>query len=407
MDLRPGNGHRVTRAGPSAATYRRRRVLAVTLFVALVLALVLALRSGGDDAHRFSDLTPQQIEQVKREMHPVHLTLSFSGDLLIHSPVWERAAALAGSRGYDFAPLFDELQPYVKDTDLAICHIETPMTSAPPTSYPIFNTPPDLAKGVAASGWDACDTASNHSLDQGQEGINQTGQALDRAGVEHTGSFPSARAQKSVTMLETPGVKIAFLAYTTDTNGIPAPNSWSVNLASPDRILDAAAAARKAGADAVIVNTHWGGQIVPEYQTSPSSGQVALAKKLLGSKDVTAVVGQGPHVVQPIERLKDKYVVFSEGNLVSNQGAEVGLPENSQDGYVALLDLRVDGHGSKVTDVRYVPTWVEHPEYTVLPVGDAIEKGEGDAASLKASYDRTVGVVGRRKGIKPVPEKLP
>jgi poly-gamma-glutamate synthesis protein (capsule biosynthesis protein) len=394
-------------AAPSAAVYRRRRVVAVTLFAVLVVGLVLVLRSGGEDAHRFSDLTPAQVEQVQRERQPIHLTLSVSGDLLIHSPVWERAAALAGGGGgYDFAPLFDELRPYVRDADLAICHVETPMTSAAPTSYPIFNTPPDLAKGVAASGWDACDTASNHSLDQGQEGINQTGAALARAGVEHTGSFPSAKAQKGITMLESDGVKIAFLAYTTDTNGIPAPSPWSVNIASPGRILEAASAARKAGADAVIVNTHWGGQIVAEYQTTPSSGQVALVKKLLASKDVTAVVGQGPHVVQPIERIDGKYVVFSEGNLISNQGAEAGLPEDTQDGYVALLDLVVDGHGSKVAGVRYVPTWVEHPDYTVLPVGDALDKGEGDAATLKASYDRTVGVVGHGKGIEPVPDRL-
>jgi hypothetical protein len=392
--------------GPSAAVYRRRRAVALTLFAALVVVLVLVLRAGGDDARRLSNLTPAQVERVQRQAHPIHLTLSFSGDLLIHSPVWERAAALAGGGGYDFAPLFHELRPYVRDADLAVCHIETPMTSAPPTSYPIFNTPPDLAKGVAASGWDACDTASNHSLDQGQEGIDQTGQALDRAGVAHTGSFPSAKAQRGITMVESHGVKVALLSYTTDTNGIPAPNPWSVNLASPGRILDAAAAAQKAGADVVVVNTHWGGGIVPENQTTPSSGQVALAKKLLASKDVTAVVGQGPHVVQPIERIDGKYVVFSEGNLVSNQGAEAGLPEDTQDGYVALLDVRVDGHGSKVTGVRYVPTWVEHPDYTVLPVGAALAKGEGDAATLRASYDRTVGVVGRGDGVEPLPEKL-
>jgi hypothetical protein len=81
--------------GPSAAVYRRRRALALTLFAALVVAVVLVLRAGGQDAPRLSNLTPAQVERVQREAHPIHLTLSFSGDLLIHSPVWERAAALA------------------------------------------------------------------------------------------------------------------------------------------------------------------------------------------------------------------------------------------------------------------------------------------------------------------------
>jgi hypothetical protein len=72
-----------------------------------------------------------------------------------------------------------------------------------------------------------------------------------------------------------------------------------------------------------------------------------------------------------------------------------------------LLDLVVDGHGARVSDVRYVPTWVEHPEYTVLPIGDALDKGEGDATTLKASYERTIGVVGHGKGVEPVPASLP
>ena len=281
------------------------------------------------------------------------------------------------------------------------------MTPAAPTSYPIFNTPPALAQGIKATGWDACDTASNHSLDQGQTGIDDTGKALDSAGIEHTGSFPSAKAQRNITMLRVKGVKVAFLAYTTDTNGIPPPHPWSVNTASPDRILAAAKQAHKEGAEAVIVNVHWGGEIVPEYQSQPSSGQLALVKKLVASRFITAVIGQGPHVVQPIENLDDKFVVFSEGNLISNQSPAAGLPAATEDGLVALLHCVTDEHGTRVTGVRYVPVFVSQPDYTVLPVGPALEKGKGDATLLRDSYDRTVGVVGTSEHIKPIPKQLP
>src|SRR5204863_258330 len=147
--------------------------------------------------------------------------------------VWERALALGGGSKYDFAPLFDQIKPYIRGADLALCHVETPMTSAPPTSYPIFNTPPALATGVAQTGWDACDTASNHSLDQGQDGIDQTGAALTKAGLAHDGSFPSPAAQRKPVIVKVHGVELGFLAFTTDTNGIPAPNPWSVNIAEP------------------------------------------------------------------------------------------------------------------------------------------------------------------------------
>ena len=92
----------------------------------------------------------------------------------------------------------------------------------------------------------------------------------------------------------------------------------------------------------MIVNLHWGGEILPEYQQEPSSGQLALVKKLTASPLITAIVGQGPHAVQPIERINDKFVVFSEGNLISNQSPDAGLPavEPGRDGRPAPLRRR-------------------------------------------------------------------
>jgi poly-gamma-glutamate synthesis protein (capsule biosynthesis protein) len=391
-----------------SAAYRRRRfaVVALLAIAALVAGIVIGANAGGGEPQNPKQAARQEVKE-QREEQPIHFTVSASGDLLIHTAVWERALALGGGSHYDFAPELAELRPYVADASLGICHVETPMTPAPPTSYPIFNTPPALAQGIKATGWDVCDTASNHSLDQGQTGIDDTGKALDSAGIEHTGSFPSAKAQRRITMLTVEGVKVAFLAYTTDTNGIPLPHPWSVNIASPDRILDAAKEAHKEGAEAVIVNVHWGGQIVPEYQSEPSSGQLALAKKLTDSRFITAVIGQGPHAVQPIENINDKFVVFSEGNLVSNQSPLAGLPASSQDGLVALLHCVTDEHGTHVTGVRYVPVFVSQPDYTVLPVGPALEKGQGHPTLLRDSYERTVGVVGKSGHIKPIPKTLP
>jgi hypothetical protein len=203
------------------------------------------------------------------------------------------------------------------------------------------------------------------------------------------------------------GVKVALLAYTTDTNGIPLPKPWSVNIASPARVLDDARRARRTGAEAVIVNLHWGGEVVPEYQSQPSSGQLQLVKRLTASGLVTAIVGQGPHAVQPIERVNGRFVVFSEGNLVSNQSPEAGLPESSQDGLIALLDCVATGAKVEVRGVRYVPVFVNHPDYRVLPVGDALKQGDGDPTLLRGSYERTVGVAGRGRGIEPVPPRLP
>jgi poly-gamma-glutamate capsule biosynthesis protein CapA/YwtB (metallophosphatase superfamily) len=374
---------------------------------ALGLAILLIAGGGGEE------LTPAERVRAERAEEPVRFTVSVSGDILIHSPLWARALANGGGQ-YDFAPFFAELDPYVADADLALCHLETPMTfdaSTLPASYPLFDTPPELARAIAQSGWDACDTASNHSLDQGQEGVDETGAALDRAGIEHTGSFASARDRRRPLILEAAGVKIGFVAYTDATNGIPLPNPWSVNLAAVDaevgekarRILSDAKRARRAGAEAVILNMHWG----DENSLEPNDSQLELARRLTESRLITVIVGQGPHVVGPIERMNGKFVVFSEGNLVSNQSALAGLPAETQYGLVALLQLVADGRGVRVERVSYAPTWVDLDDYTVVPVATGTERDPGDAAALRAAYDSVVGIAGLGKGITPMPPQPP
>jgi len=205
--------------------------------------------------------------------HGVDLVVEASGDLLIHSAIFERARALGGGRHYDFTPFFAAIKPYVQSADLPLCHVETPMTPAAPTGYPVFNTPPELATAIAQTGWRACSTAGTHALDQGQAGVDDTISALDQAGVLHTGTFSSAAAQHTPLIMTVRGVRVAFLAYTELTNGIPSPHPWSVNRASAAQILSDAHRARAGGAQAVIVNLHWG----EENVTQPSSSSSAKA----------------------------------------------------------------------------------------------------------------------------------
>ncbi|WP_354699549.1 hypothetical protein DSM112329_05267 [Paraconexibacter sp. AEG42_29] len=328
-----------------------------------------------------------------------HLSIVATGDLLIHSPIYQRAHALGGGRRYDFAPMLRLVRPYVSAADLALCHLETPMAPGAPSGYPAFNTPGGLARAIRETGWDACSTASNHSVDRGQRGVTATGRKLDAQGIEHTGSFPSAAAQRTPLIKTVKGVRVAFLSYTEMTNGIPLPNPWSVNVAKAARIIAEAKRARRAGAQVVIVNIHWGA----EYRTEPSPFQKRLANALTRSSAITGVVGQHAHVVQPIRRVNGKLVVFGEGNLISNQSS----PAGSQDGLIAQLDVVVDARGSRVAGIRYVPTWVRRSDFTVLPIGDALRRGLGDRAALRASYRRTVIAVGRQNGVQPVPLRLP
>jgi poly-gamma-glutamate synthesis protein (capsule biosynthesis protein) len=332
----------------------------------------------------------------------VDLSVEVNGDILIHSPLWAKAWQYGHGHTYDFNPMLREVAPYIKSADLAICHVETPMTPRPPQGYPVFNTPTQLARAIRNAGYRICDTASNHSLDQGQYGIDQTGRALDRAGVLHTGSFGGPRQQRKTLIVTVKGVKVAFLAYTEMTNGFPLPHPWSVNIARAGAVEHAARVARRRGAQVVIVNFHWGN----EFVSSPSSFQLSTAAALARDPDITAIVGQHVHVVQPIVRVHGKLVVYGEGQLLSNQSSAC-CPVQTEDGMLVFLHIVVDGARSRVRTITYMPTWARHPDYTVLPIGDALKHHQAPTSVLTASYRRTVSVVGRIPGVvEPVPRSV-
>jgi poly-gamma-glutamate synthesis protein (capsule biosynthesis protein) len=316
---------------------------------------------------------------------PTTFTVAASGDFLIHGPVAAQALSDGGGRGHDFRPMFRHVRRYVRGADLALCHVETPLVPGPVQGYPSFRTPPSLARAIRATGWDVCSTASNHSLDAGQYGVRTTLEALDRARIPHTGTARSARGARRAPILRVKGVRVAFLAYTAVSNGQAVPHPWSVAWAEPRRILADARRARRRGADAVIVNLHWG----DEYSHAISPSQRALARRLTRSPAVTAIVGQHAHVVQPIRWVNGKPVVFGEGNLVSNQTAAC-CPAAAQDGLIALIDFVERDGRVRARRVRYVPTWVRHPDYRVLP-----------ARRGSLSWRRTTSVAGTQ-GVRPL-----
>jgi hypothetical protein len=375
----------------------RRRLAGLACLIGLLLLLALGVFSLAESAGEPNALTalggpvPSQegSEPPQAARRPIRFTIAASGDLLIHGPVFARARALAAGGGYDFRPMFRYVKPTIAGADLSICHLETPLTRGRPAGYPVFAAPAELTRAIRSTGWDLCTTASNHSLDRGQRGIDTTARVLDRAGIKHTGSFRSGSERRRTTMAEVKGVKVAVLAYTESTNGIPLPHRYSLNRASARRILADARVARRRGANVVIASLHWGA----EYQHRPAARQRRLARTLTRSPDVTAVIGQHVHVVQPIRRVNGKPVIFGEGNFLSNQ-SDSCCPSASQDGIIALLNLRVDEAGARVESVRHVATYVRHPDYAVLPVAKAIDAGWADGSELRRSLRRTRSVVG-------------
>ena len=330
-----------------------------------------------------------------------------SGDLLIHAPVAN--AATVGSGRYDFRPLFAPIRPIVRRADLALCHVETPIGAGPHSGYPLFNAPAELATAIRWAGWDACSTASNHSLDRGTAGVAATIRLLRGAGLRVAGTARSRVESRRLTRLRVRGVDVAFLSYTYGTNGLRLPAPWMVNLIDARRIAADARRARRRGADLVLANLHWG----VEYAHAPTPEQRALARRLLRPGLVDVILGQHAHVVQPIRRIGRRFVVYGEGNLLSAQSVAC-CAEATRDGLIAVVRARPGRRGVVVTRVDYYPTRVSRPGYAVEAVGAPLRRllASGQARSaraveLLASYRRTANVAGWTRFTRPLPRLRP
>ncbi|EHR50364.1 capsule synthesis protein PGA_cap [Saccharomonospora marina XMU15] len=329
--------------------------------VAAVLGAALLAGACGTSPAEQRPILPQGPASASTPAAPVDtLTVVATGDVLIHPALTEQAAREAGENAgpddFDYGPLLEGVRPLVSKADLALCHLEVPLSpdGGPYSGYPQFSAPPELADALARVGYDGCSTASNHVLDQGEDGVVSTLDALDEAGLKHTGSARTEQESDTPLVMDVGGVRLGHVSYTFGFNGIPEPpdKPWLSNELDAEAIVAEARAAREAGAEVVIVSVHWG----QEYVHEPTEEQRALARRLLDEEAIDVLVGHHAHVVQPIERIGDKWVAYGLGNSVARHAEPRGVSEEGI--AVRLRFTRV--HGDWVVDgIEYIPTLVE------------------------------------------------
>ncbi|MFH9231924.1 CapA family protein [Streptomyces globisporus] len=335
---------------------------------------------------------------------PRPFTLLAAGDVLPHSSVIEQAAADAGGAGYDFAPMLAGVAPVVSGADLAFCHMETVYgkEGKPYTGYPSFKSPPEIATALRTTGFDSCSTASNHTLDDGAEGVRRTLDALDEAGIRHAGSARTAAEAARPTILPAgPGkgaAKVAHLAYTYGTNDIPLPagRPWTVDVTDERKIVAEARAARRAGADIVVLSAHWG----TEWQDEPDAQQRELAERLTastdeGRPDIDLIIGTHAHVPQAYEKVNGTWVVYGMGDqiagaMINYEGAQDPRGNQSSMGRFTFAPPAEPGERWKVKKAEFVPQWYDTVTGRAVNLNASLDEG---AEHLREVRDRIRTVV--------------
>ncbi|MGS0684912.1 CapA family protein [Nakamurella sp. GG22] len=315
------------------------------------------------------------------------MSIAVTGDVLLHPPLVEQAKAdSAGGDGMDFRPMLSAQAPFIHAADLGICHLETPLAPAdgPFAGYPAFSVPPQVLSALIATGYDACSTASNHTLDQGTTGLKRTLDELDAAGLGHDGSARTPAEAATPTILTTGDAKVGLVSVTYGLNTGEPEEPWQVSTLDTDAVLAEARAARSAGADLVVVAVHAG----TEYDTEPNAEQQDVARTLLASPDVDLVYGHHAHVVQPLQKINGKWAIHGLGNNIAAQQTPV---DGTRRGLLVTVTFSQDSTGRWTAgDVGWVAS-LQDPDpphrWCPLATGTICHSREADAAALAATAE--------------------
>jgi len=370
----------------------------VRLLVGAVLAAVLAAGGCSSPAGSWQpgpSARPSGPASAQAQPDPAAKTVTIvgSGDMLLHPGLVSQAKEDAGGNGYDFRPLLASVKDIVSGADLAICHMETPL--APPggpfSGFPKFSVPQQIVPALDDLGYDSCSTASNHTIDQGEAGVDRTLDAFDAAGIKHAGSYRSKSDHDTVTMLDVNGVRVAHLSYTFSFNGLtrPAGKEWIANSLSRDAVIGEAKRARAQGAAIVVVSIHWG----TEYQHSPNTQQLNLAKQLLAAPEVDLILGHHAHVVQPFEKIGEKWVAYGMANMVAHHAEPIN---DNREGVLSRFTFSEVSPGKwRVTTAEAIPVWMDlSPKDRLVNIAAAL----ADPSTPASERSVLQGAFGRIRG---------
>ena len=285
------------------------------------------------------------------------------------------------------------------EVDARIINLETSVTYSR-TSWPKgvnYKMNPKNVPCLTAAKIDCCCLANNHVLDWGYEGLVETLEALERAGLAVAG------AGRDVTRAETPAVlnigdksRLIAFAFGSTTSGIPA--EWAaashqpgVNLlpdlswTTAERIAARVHALKRSG-DVVVASIHWGenfGYRIPAEQRS-------FAHYLIDIAGIDVVQGHSSHHAKAAEVHRGKLVLYGCGDFLNDYEGISG--HEAFRGDLVLMYLPTVDTSGQLLDLMMVPFQLRHLRLNRAGVDDVEwlrRKLSGQGAHYGTRVERT------------------
>jgi poly-gamma-glutamate capsule biosynthesis protein CapA/YwtB (metallophosphatase superfamily) len=345
----------------------RYRILPVLLFLSLLPAL--SARAGD------SDPCVADAEEPARTIR-----VAAVGDIMMGTTFPEPILPPE-----DGATLFRSVAPLLSGNDIVFGNLEGPLTDlerSPKCPKPrrdgrpcfAFRTPPRYAALLAEAGFTAVNVANNHALDFGMEGLDNTLEVLDAAGIAPVGG-----ERVAVFVAEGKSVAVAGFSYSLRTRYVhPLPD-----IEAAREIV----AELKGEFDLVVVSFHGGAEgaramrvtdAEEEFMGENRGNVVAFARAVVDA-GADLVLGHGPHVPRAIEVYRGKLIAYSLGNFAVYSMFNIKGPSGL--GYA--LQAELDPETGDVLRFRTPSVALRHPG---IPHPDPSGKAEALLRALSEEF---------------------
>ncbi len=290
------------------------------------------------------------------------VSLLCAGDNLIHSSIYNqahrRAKANGDEDGYDFDYVYEKIECYLEDVDIAILNQETIVTDElEPSDYPNFCSPGDLGRKMVSLGFNVMSICNNHVLDRGEEGLLATLEFWkEQEDVICYGAYESEEDMNNIRTMEVNGITFAFLGYTEHTNGLYLPSDtecWVIRITDANmELIEEQIRYADSIADVVVVSVHYGTEVSNELSTLQKTFTPNLVEW-----GADLIIGTQAHTVETMEYI-DKpdggqaFVFYGLGNFVSAMADPLAMV-----GIIGKLEVTKNMDTGEVTieNVKAIP----------------------------------------------------
>jgi hypothetical protein len=308
--LRRSNGRKFNRRKTKRKIMIRNGSLLILFSSLLILITIktISFSLNKYTASKAQDLKTPEKTEIINTIKPVNppivknintqVLLSAVGDCTIGTDTnfyYETSLpAMIEKHNNDYSYLFKNVYSIFSADDVTIANLETTFTDSVIKADKQFNfkANSEFAKSLTLGSIEGVNLSNNHIYDYKEKGFKDTKLALENENINYFGE-----GSKWITKIK--GQQFGFLGYM----------GWSLDKDFLTK-LKSDIIELKNNNSVVVINFHWGN----ENQYYPIEAQTTLARYAIDN-GADIILGHHPHVIQGIEKYKNRIIAYSLGNF--------------------------------------------------------------------------------------------